>query len=107
MDGRGRKVQGGVLGLLLRQCGKLSAPLEEAFVPSLFFPLRYFARESTMSTPGHITITNERKTDTTTTNYPLKITQIMTGSTTIIFPRSLMYSLHFARELFWNVWGPW
>ena len=45
---------------LLRQRGRLSAPREEAFVPSLFFPLRYFARETAMSTPGRITITRGR-----------------------------------------------
>ena len=57
------KVQAGVLGLLLCQRGRLSAPREEVFVFLLF---RYLARETTMSTPGHITITNERKTDTST-----------------------------------------
>ena len=59
VNARKRMIEFGKLGLLLRQRGRLSAPREEAFV---FFPLRYFARETTMSTPGHITITNERKT---------------------------------------------
>ena len=76
MDGRIRKVQAGVLGLLLRQRGRLSAPREEAFVLSLFFPLRYFARETAMSKPGHITITNGRKTHTSTKFLSLKVTEI-------------------------------
>ena len=54
VDGRFRKVQAGVLVLLLRQRGRVRAPREEAVV---FFFFRYFARETTMSTPGHITIT--------------------------------------------------
>ena len=70
MDDRVRKVQAGVLGLLLRQRERLSAQREEAF----FLLFRYFARETTMSTPGHITITNERDTDTSTTNVHSKLT---------------------------------
>ena len=54
VDGRFREVQAGVLVLLLRQRGRVRAPREEAVV---FFFFRYFARETTMSTPGHITIT--------------------------------------------------
>ena len=54
VDHRFLKVQAGVLVLLLRQRGRLSAPREEAVVLFLFC---YFARETTMGTPGHITIT--------------------------------------------------
>ena len=53
MDGRFRKVQAGVLVLLLRRRGRLSAPREVAVA---FFPF-FAARETTISTPGHITIT--------------------------------------------------
>ena len=55
VDVRIRKVQAGMLGPLLRQRGRLSALCEEAF---FFFLLsRYFARETTMSAPGHTPIT--------------------------------------------------
>ena len=74
----------GVLGLLLRQRGRLSAPHEEAFV--FFFSLfRYFARETTMSTPGQITITNERKTHASTTHAHSKLPKIITRSKLINF----------------------
>ena len=58
VDGRFRRVQAGVLVLLVRQRGRLSAPREEAFVLLCSSLLRYFARETTMSTPGHITVTS-------------------------------------------------
>ena len=84
MDGRIRKVQDGVLGLLLRRRGRLSAPRWEAVVFLLF---RYFARETPTCTSGHMTITKKRKTHTHQQQNIAhsELPKIITGSKITIF----------------------